>query len=196
MQPGLPRAGWKSPKRWCQLWHSFTLPLPATRSEVLGGISPPAHLIRCIGIQNNPPKSQICHAFCCHWKSTSSAQQSAPTAGSQGKANHTPNGLLWQEKPLPLAKCPGIAPTRPTVVRLRGPLPDWKRPAAEWPSKASQINPLAWGSGISNPGVHLLWMHLVPDRVLNLAFSLSRWSGVFDSRTQYQLLRVRAIRMP
>ena len=123
--------------------NSFTLPLPATRSEVLGGISPPAHLIRCIGIQNNPPKSQICHAFCCHWKSTSSAQQSAPTAGSQGKANHTPNGLLWQEKPLPLAKCPGIAPTRPTVVRLRGPLPDWKRPAAEWPSKASQINPLA-----------------------------------------------------
>jgi len=49
--------------------NSFTLPLPATRSEVLGGISPPAHLIRCIGIQNNPPKSQICHAFCCHWKS-------------------------------------------------------------------------------------------------------------------------------
>jgi hypothetical protein len=46
-------------------------------------------------------------------------------------------------KTFALAKCPGIAPTRPTVVRLRGPLPDWKRPAAEWPSKASQINPLA-----------------------------------------------------
>jgi hypothetical protein len=86
--------------------NSFTLPLFATRSEVLGGFSPPARLIRCIGIQNNPPKSQICHAICRDWKSKSTALQSAPTAGSQGKADHTPNVLLRQAKTFTTVRLP------------------------------------------------------------------------------------------
>jgi hypothetical protein len=83
--------------------NSITLPLFATRSEAIGGFgfSPPARLIRCIGIQNNPPKSQVCHAICRHWKPT--AQQPAPTADSQGKTDNTPNGPLKQAKPLPRA---------------------------------------------------------------------------------------------
>jgi hypothetical protein len=41
-------------------------------------------------ILENPPKSENCRAICCPWKSNFVAQQSAPTAGSQGKTDHTP----------------------------------------------------------------------------------------------------------
>jgi len=77
------------------------LPLFATPTEALGGFNPTAPRIRCIESRIIRRNLRGCHAICCHWKSKSIAQQSAPTAGSQGKANHTPNGIAWQEKPFP-----------------------------------------------------------------------------------------------
>ena len=51
MQPGLPKPAGTRQSAGTSYGNSFTLPLFATRSEVLGGFSPPARLIRCIGIQ-------------------------------------------------------------------------------------------------------------------------------------------------
>lgn len=103
----LPNADWQSPKRWHQLWqviHPYRCLQSVRRflaDSTLRLTPDPVHRI-----QNNPPKAQICHAICCLLKSKSTAQQSAPTAGSQGKANHTLNGSLRQGKPLPRASRP------------------------------------------------------------------------------------------
>jgi hypothetical protein len=47
-----------------------------------------------------------------------------------------------------------------------------------------------------NPGVHLLWMHPVPDRVLLLLISSPAISRRGESRVQYRSLGLGAISMP
>ncbi len=155
------------------------LPLFATPTEALGGFNPTAPRIRCIESRMIRRNLRGCHAICCHWKSKSIAQQSAPTAGSQGKANHTPNGIAWQEKPFPGGPCGAGGGPEDALVRrgkssqkLRRPLPGWKRPVQNGPSKASRIDSLA-GAEPETPARICFGCIFFPGRTPHLACSLA-----------------------
>jgi hypothetical protein len=113
---------------------SITLPLFATRSEALSGFgfSPPARLIRCIGIQNNPPKSQVCHAICRYWKTKTNSR----AIGTHSR--FTRQNRSYAERPTEASKTfiPAIPReladldrrTPRCTTRLRGPLPNRSSP--------------------------------------------------------------------
>jgi hypothetical protein len=190
MQPGLPKPDGTRQGAGTSYGNSFTLPLFATRSEVLGGFSPPARLIRCIGIRNNPSESQICHAICRDWKANQPHNNRHPQPVHKARLIIRRMSCRGKQN-LHSGRARGIESRRrqesQRTTRLRGPLPNWKRPTTEWPSRASQISSLA---GVNlKPGVHLLWMHSFPDRVLNSAFPPLAMERAFNSRTQYRLQR-------
>lgn len=94
-------------------------------------------------IQENPPNSQNCRAFCRPWKSKTSARQSAPTAGSQGKAYHTPKATPWQEEPLPHGPVGWQAWGATRYGNCKGRSRKGSGPMQNGPSKASRIGSLA-----------------------------------------------------
>lgn len=92
------------------------------------------------------------------WKPKSTAQQSAPTADSQGKRNHTPNSVALQEKhgrdkcfaanKLRLLSCVGQRAS--DAARAA---PPWKLPLRNGRQRPPKIVE-------PEPGVQLWWLHL------------------------------------
>jgi hypothetical protein len=93
------------------------LQLFATYSEAPGEFSPPVKSCPAHRILIHPPKSENHRAICQNSKMQTFAPESAPTDGSQGKANHTPIAKPWQQKPSP----PGILRETPQFLAVRLP---------------------------------------------------------------------------